>query len=101
MLTKKGKVIRLAFYLICASAFMEINAAAYIDPATTSYVIQIVAGIVIACGTGIGILWSKIRRKISKKNGEEAPKPANLKTDADGQGTVVTADDLLSDDEES
>lgn len=101
MLTKKGKVIRAAFYMICASAFMELNVSAYIDPATTSYVIQIAAGIVIACGTGIGILWSKIRRKLAKKNGEEASKPENLKTDADGQGTIVTADDLLSDDEET
>ena len=101
MLTRKGKAVRLAFYLICASAFMGVNVYAYIDPATTSYVIQIAAGIVIACGTGIGILWSNIRRKLSKKDGEEASKPANLKTDADGQGTVVTADDLLSDDEES
>lgn len=101
MLTRKGKIIRMAFYLICASAFMGVNVYAYIDPATTSYVIQIVAGVVIACGTGIGILWSKIRRKLSKKDVEETSKPSNLKTDADEQGAVVTADDLLSDDEES
>lgn len=101
MLTRKGKIIRLAFYMICASAFMGVNVYAYIDPATTSYVIQIAAGIVIACGTGIGIIWSKIRRKLSKKDGEEASKPANLKTDADEKGKVVTADDLLSDEEES
>lgn len=100
MLTRKGKIIRLAFYMICASALMGLRAYAYIDPATTSYVIQIVVGIVIACGTGIGILWSKIKRKLSKKNGEDTANSANLKTDADEQGKVVTADDLLSDDEE-
>lgn len=34
---------------------------AYIDPATTSYVIQIITGVVIACGAAVGIFWKKIR----------------------------------------
>ena len=37
-------------------------AAMYIDPATTSYIIQIVIGVVIALGTVMGIFWSKIKR---------------------------------------
>ena len=34
---------------------------AYIDPATTSYIIQIVSGIVISCGVAAGIFWKRIR----------------------------------------
>ena len=34
---------------------------AYIDPATSSYVIQIIAGVVIACGAAVGIFWKRIR----------------------------------------
>lgn len=76
---------------------MEIKACAYIDPATTSYVIQIAAGIVIACGTGAGIVISKLRRKLKKKDGNESP--ANLRTETDGEGEVMTAADLLDDEE--
>ena len=43
------------------------TAAMYIDPATTSYIIQIGAGVVIALGTVIGIFWSKIKRVFKKK----------------------------------
>lgn len=78
---------------------MEIHVSAYIDPATTSYVIQIAAGIVIACGTGIGIFISKLRRKLKKKDGNEAAAPVNLRTEADGEGEVMTAADLLDDEE--
>ncbi|NLB90621.1 MAG: hypothetical protein GX786_05325 [Clostridiales bacterium] len=35
-------------------------ALAYIDPATTSYVVQIVAGVVISLGVVLGIYWKKI-----------------------------------------
>ena len=34
---------------------------AYIDPATTSYLIQIVAGVFITCGVVLGVFWKKIR----------------------------------------
>lgn len=34
---------------------------AYLDPATTSYIIQVVAGVVIAGGVAIGVFWKKIR----------------------------------------
>ncbi len=32
----------------------------YIDPATTSYILQIAAGAVIAVGASVGIFWKKI-----------------------------------------
>ena len=34
---------------------------AYIDPATTSYLIQLVAGLFITCGVVVGVFWKKIR----------------------------------------
>ena len=77
--------------------FAAVTSAAYIDPATTSYVIQIIAGIVIAGGTAIGIIRSKLRRKM-KKNTDEA-QPA-VRENKSKQGGVITSEDLLSDDEE-
>lgn len=33
----------------------------YIDPAATSYIIQVIAGIVISLGVVVGVYWKKIR----------------------------------------
>lgn len=94
-MTKTGKILRFAFYAVCAGAFMITPAAAaYIDPATTSYVIQIIAGVVIACGTAFGIIFNKMRRKLKKKGETETVQ--NVRTN-DAAGSVVKADDLLDD----
>ncbi|MBQ8582151.1 MAG: hypothetical protein IJ487_00210 [Ruminococcus sp.] len=76
----------------------EINsmAAMYIDPATTSYIIQIAAGVLIAAGTFIGIFWSKIKRVFKKKDKEiEAIDASEINALHDGEKDVITADDLL------
>lgn len=69
---------------------------AYIDPATTSYLIQIIVGVVIAIGTGIGIFRSKIKKAFKRKNKEETVE-AIEKKDTEGKD-CVTAEDLLGDD---
>jgi len=78
------------------------TAAMYIDPATTSYIIQIGAGVVIALGTVIGIFWSKIKRVFKKKNEDETPALDTAEINAlhDGKKDVVTAEDLLADDDD-
>ena len=63
----------------------------YIDPATTSYLIQIIAGVVIAAGAVAGIAFSKIK----KGKTEEQP----VKKTRNEEKKIVTADDLLDDEE--
>ncbi|MBR1765124.1 MAG: hypothetical protein IJ746_06985 [Ruminococcus sp.] len=95
MKRKAFNALRFAFYALGAIVVMTPTAHAYIDPATTSYVIQIIAGIVIACGTGIGIFLNRMKRKLRKKdegNTEAAP-------ERETQGGVMTAEDLLDGDE--
>ena len=48
-------------YLVLATLMFSSTAFAYIDPAATSYILQIVAGVVIAGGIAVGIFWKKIR----------------------------------------
>lgn len=48
-----------AFLALCLS--MPLEARAYIDPATTTYVIQIVSAVVITLGITIGVFFSRIR----------------------------------------
>ena len=50
-----------------ASIFLfETNALAYIDPSVMTYGIQVVAGLVIAVGATIGIVWRNAKKKAKK-----------------------------------
>lgn len=46
----------------------------YIDPSATSYIIQIIAGIIITCGVIIGAFWGKIRTWFAAKKIEHMEK---------------------------
>ena len=54
--------------------FLE-NVYAYLDPGTTSYIIQSIIGFILVVGSGVGIFWSKIKRIFRR----------NLPTDAKDQ----------------
>lgn len=68
----------------------------YIDPASTSYIIQIGVGVVIAVGTVLGIYRNKIKRFFKKKKDETLPQ---AEKNNDAKKEVITADDLMDDDD--
>lgn len=84
MKKKTGLLLRMAFLATCLSAMFMMNAQAYLDPAATSYIVQIISGVVIACGVTVGIFWKKIRlffrkmrmksleKKLAKKSGADS-----------------------------
>jgi len=72
-------------------------AAAYIDPATTSYLIQIVVGVVIAVGTFIGVYRNKIKRFFKKKTDNADNDIKDVKMKDNNEKEVITAADLLDD----
>lgn len=92
------KILKFAFYALGSAVMLTGSCFAYIDPATTSLIIQIVAGVVIACGTAVGIFWSRIKRKFKKKNdGEASEEIVNIRQEGDSdEKAVITAEDLLS-----
>ncbi len=51
-----------------------IDGHAYIDPSVTTYMIQAVAGVVIAVGAGVGMYWRKAKRKVEGSLGIEDSK---------------------------
>ncbi len=57
------KKIRVLFYAICLIFLFESTTFAYIDPSVMTYAIQAVAGIVIAVGAVIGIVWRSAKKK--------------------------------------
>lgn len=60
--------------------FFSRSANAYIDPSSMTYIVQLVVGIVIACGGAIVFYFRKLKRKLRKKDGD-APAPVNTARD--------------------
>ena len=47
------------------------QASAYIDPSTTTFIIQAAIGLVVAIAAGVSIYWRKAKKKINKVVGKE------------------------------
>lgn len=68
--------------------------AAYIDPSSMTYLIQIIAGVVIAAGAGIGFYWKRIKRHFrNKKENAEMVQTEAPAMDL-GDGETITAEML-------
>lgn len=65
-LKKSGIILLLAAYLMI---FTMPAAHAYIDPSATTYMIQAIAGIVIAVGSVGIIFWRRAKKKLKDKVG--------------------------------
>ena len=67
-------VVALTWIFAAAMLFFGVNGNAYIDPSVMTYVIQAVAGVVIAIGAAVGIYWRKAKKKVQDKLGIEETK---------------------------
>jgi hypothetical protein len=70
-----------AAYFLMTTIMLSTTAHAYLDPAATSYIIQIVAGVVIACGAFVGIFWKKIRLFFRNRKMKRLEKSLTKKAD--------------------
>ena len=73
--------LKYTYFTAAFSMLFSFPSYAYIDPATTSYLIQIVAGVVIAAGATVGIFWKKIKLTFKQKKMEHLEQ--NLKKKAE------------------
>ena len=53
----------------CMMVMFGVSTNAYIDPSVMTYVIQAIAGIVVAGGAAVGICWRKAKKKLNDKLG--------------------------------
>jgi high-affinity Fe2+/Pb2+ permease len=60
-------LITLALVFSSITALFTINASAYLDPSAMTYIIQAVAGVVIAGGAAFVIYWKKIKLFFKKR----------------------------------
>lgn len=66
--------VAICFIFVASMIMFGINGSAYIDPSVTTYVIQAVAGIVVAVGAVAGIYLRKAKKKVQDKLGLEETK---------------------------
>lgn len=55
------------FFFVFTMLFFSVNVGAYIDPSAMTFLIQVVAGVVIAAGAACGYYFRKVRRAGSAK----------------------------------
>ena len=63
------KLLACGYVFFSAMLLFGVTAEAYIDPSVMTYVIQAVAGVVIAVGAVVGIYWRKAKKKAQEKLG--------------------------------
>ena len=59
-------LLRCAFVVLSSMLLFGATLNAYIDPSALTYVIQAVAGALIAIGAVVGIVWRRLRRKVKQ-----------------------------------
>lgn len=64
----KWKLIGIMYFALVFSV-TPFPALAYIDPSVSSYMIQAIAGIVVAVGAFIAIYWRRAKKKVQNKLG--------------------------------
>lgn len=66
-------ILVIIFFVCCFALFGSFApASAYIDPATTSYVLELIVGAVVVGGAALGYYWRKIKRKVNKSEEKQS-----------------------------
>lgn len=83
------KTVVAAFFVsTCSMLMFGLNANAYIDPSVMTYMIQVIAGIVVAVGAIAGVYFRKAKKKVNEKLGID-----------ENKNKEVESDDILIDEE--
>lgn len=67
--------------LLAGMFLFGLNAEAYIDPSVTTYLIQAIAGVIIAIGAVVGIYFRRAKKKMSKKLGIDENRNKEVESD--------------------
>jgi len=66
-MTKNWKIAAILYFTLVLTLLVPSQACAYLDPSTTTYIIQTVAGIAVAVGAFVTIHWHNAKKKIKSK----------------------------------
>ena len=68
---KAMPLLMLTLWCVFCMVMTPVQASAYIDPSTTTFIIQAAIGLVVAIAAGFSIYWRKAKKKINKAVGRE------------------------------
>lgn len=74
-------VCGLIYLSVTAMLVFGANLSAYIDPSVATYLIQAIAGVVIAVGAAVGIYWRKAKKKVAKTLNIDENKNKDVESD--------------------
>lgn len=74
-------IVMACFVGVCSMLMFGLNANAYIDPSVMTYMIQVVAGIVVAGGAVAGVYIRKAKKKMNEKLGIDENKNKEVESD--------------------
>lgn len=78
---KLVKIFGLCYAAFACMLVFGANGSAYIDPSVMTYLIQAVAGVVIAVGAAVGIYWRRAKKKISQTLGVDENRNKEVESD--------------------
>ena len=77
------KAIGLLYFMMCGLFLMARPAYAYIDPSVMTFAVQVVAGVAIAVGAVVGVLWRRAKKKVQEKLGIDENAGKEVEEDID------------------
>ena len=96
----KRKLLSALILFAGLSAFFTLSASAYVDPTTTTFLFQALAGVVAVVGTAIVIWWRRAKRKVRKAFGIDENKNMEVEDEfAVVDETSTEATDAKAEDE--
>ena len=78
---KSERIFLLLMFMLSLNIIFCSTAFAYIDPSTTTFIVQAVAGVAVAVGAVFTIWWRKAKKKVQKTLGID--ENANTKQEDD------------------
>lgn len=74
-------VVVISYIGICSMLLFGVNGNAYIDPSVMTYLIQAIAGIVIAVGAVVGIYIRRAKKRINETLGVDENRNKEVESD--------------------
>lgn len=74
-------ICAVSYAAVCFMLLTGVNGQAYIDPSVMTYVIQAVAGVMVACGAVIGVSWRKAKKKVNESLGIDENRKKEVEPD--------------------
>ena len=81
---KRSFIALFAVFFVLGMLMFSTVSSAYLDPSAMTFIVQIFAGIAVACGAAFAFYFRKIKRKLKGGKEENADDVASLDNSKDG-----------------